>query len=159
MTRWLLISLLMLFKTEPTEKNILKAWDFCAVKARSVEIVYKDDELEEEVLARVHFNVNINVSISNSLHLVAGGTADCAFCRQKTADRFLHYPLYYNVLIVPMVSWQWAKIVLLGWVTAWEQQGVVGFFFFSTGVLNMRNSMSLKLCSMVQADTNFSFDS
>ncbi len=40
----------------------MKAWDFCAVKARSVEIVYKDDELEEEVLARVHFNVNIDVS-------------------------------------------------------------------------------------------------
>ena len=41
----------------------MKAWDFCASKARSIEIVYKDDEVEEEVLARVHFNVNVDVSV------------------------------------------------------------------------------------------------
>ena len=52
--------------TEPTEKSILKAWDFCAEKARSVEIVYKDDDLDEEVLTRVHFNVNVNVSSRNT---------------------------------------------------------------------------------------------
>ena len=52
---------------EPTEKSILKAWEFCAEKSRSIEIVYKDDELKEEVLARVHFNVNVNVSFSRAI--------------------------------------------------------------------------------------------
>ena len=42
----------------------MKAWDFCVEKSRSIEIVYRDEEdLDEEVLTRVHFNVNIEVNI------------------------------------------------------------------------------------------------
>ena len=47
----------------PTDKAILKAWDYCAERSRSIEIVYRDADLEEEVLTRVHFNVNIEVHI------------------------------------------------------------------------------------------------
>ena len=52
---------IIVYCAEPTEKAILKAWDFCAEKSRSIEVVYRDDDLEEEVLTRVHFNVNVEV--------------------------------------------------------------------------------------------------
>ena len=48
-------------RTEPSEKSILKAWEFCAEKSRSIEVVYKDEDCEEEVLTRVHFNLTIEV--------------------------------------------------------------------------------------------------
>ncbi len=46
---------------EPTEESILKVWDFCVENSRSIEVVYRDEDSEEEVLTRVHFNVNIKV--------------------------------------------------------------------------------------------------
>ena len=46
---------------EPTDRNILKAWDFCATKSCSIEVVYRDAELGEEVLTRLHFSVNVKV--------------------------------------------------------------------------------------------------
>ncbi len=55
------IFLCTLYIAAPTEKCILKAWDFCKEKSRSIEVVYRDEDLEEEVLTRVHFNVNIEV--------------------------------------------------------------------------------------------------
>jgi hypothetical protein len=48
----------------PTEKAVLKAWGFCAEKSRSIEVVYKDEDSKEEVLTRVHFNLNIEVLFS-----------------------------------------------------------------------------------------------
>ena len=46
---------------EPTDGGVLKAWDYCAERSRSIEIVYRDADLEEEVLTRVHFNLNMEV--------------------------------------------------------------------------------------------------
>ena len=51
---------------EPTERAIVKAWDFCAVKSRSIEVLYKDEDCEEEVLTRVHFNLSIVVCMRGS---------------------------------------------------------------------------------------------
>ena len=46
----------------------MKVWDFCAEKSRSIEVVYRDDDLEEEVLTRVHFNVNVEVTQLNLIY-------------------------------------------------------------------------------------------
>ena len=46
----------------PSEKNALVAWKYCEKKSHSIEIIYRDQENpEEEVLTRVHFDPNIKV--------------------------------------------------------------------------------------------------
>lgn len=47
-----------MYNIEPTEESVLTAWNYCEKEFRSVEIVYRDEEVKEGVLTRVHFNVN-----------------------------------------------------------------------------------------------------
>ena len=32
----------------PTDKNVLKAWEFCLEKSLTIEVVYRDNEQKEE---------------------------------------------------------------------------------------------------------------
>ncbi len=49
----------------------LDAWSYCENKARKIEVVYKNEELDEEVLARVHFIMNNEVGTIKQQMLVA----------------------------------------------------------------------------------------
>ena len=44
---------MLLSTTDPT--GDLEAWKYCKEKSHSIEFVYKTEESDEEVLARVHF--------------------------------------------------------------------------------------------------------
>ena len=46
---------------EPTERNGLRAWQFCEKKSQIIEIVYKDQENKEEVLTKIRFEPNLKV--------------------------------------------------------------------------------------------------
>ena len=69
------ILILLLSFIGPTEKNALRAWEFCEKKSRSVEVVYRDSTMDEGLLTRVHFNVNLNVCML-ILDKINGGCED-----------------------------------------------------------------------------------
>ena len=39
-----------------------KAWDFCSKSSKSIEVLYKNEEEDEKVLAKVHFRSSPSVS-------------------------------------------------------------------------------------------------
>ena len=51
----------LISNTAPTEKTVLKAWEYCEERSCSIEVVYRDEGTKEEALTRVHFNVNVEV--------------------------------------------------------------------------------------------------
>ena len=57
----------MYFSEEPTESDagVIQAWEFCSINENTccIEVVYKDEEYQEEALTKVHFNVGLRVRV------------------------------------------------------------------------------------------------
>ncbi len=48
---------------EPTEDGVVKAWNFCRDNENShcIEITYKDEEQQVDLVTKVYFNVDLKV--------------------------------------------------------------------------------------------------
>ena len=55
---------------EPEDEKLREIWNSCAVRSRSVEVLYRSQDSNEELLTKVHFNLATKVSFSDFFSLV-----------------------------------------------------------------------------------------
>lgn len=57
---------------------MFKAWEFCKGKnSHCIEVVYKDEEDQEEIISKVYFNVDLKVTVTLAVTLEHNDTSHC----------------------------------------------------------------------------------